>query len=102
MPLRAGRSLGRGRRCCRGGLAQSTVPAGLPELGTKIGRVAGELNGTVEDLREIARGIHPAILSDGGLGPALRTLPRRPAIAVQLDGAPIAGLPEPLEGAAYY
>jgi signal transduction histidine kinase len=83
-------------------LAQSTVPAGLPELGTKIGRVAGELNGVVEDLREIARGIHPAILSDGGLGPALRTLARRAAIAVELDVAAIARLPEPIEVAAYY
>jgi signal transduction histidine kinase len=83
-------------------LAQSTVPAGLPELGTKIGRVAGELNGVVEDLREIARGIHPAILSDGGLGPALRTLARRAAIAVELDVAAIARLPEPVEVAAYY
>jgi signal transduction histidine kinase len=53
----------------------------------EIGRVADELNGVVEDLREIARGIHPAILSEGGLGPALRTLGRRPSIAVQLDVA---------------
>ena len=83
-------------------LAQSTVPAGLPELETKIGRVAGELNGVVEDLREIARGIHPAILSDGGLGPALRTLARRAAVAVELDLAAIARLPEPIEVAAYY
>ena len=35
------------------------------------------------DLREIARGIHPAIFSEGGLGPALRTLARRAAIAVE-------------------
>jgi signal transduction histidine kinase len=83
-------------------LAQSTVPAGLPELETKIGRVAGELNGVVEDLREIARGIHPAILSDGGLGPALRTLARRAAVAVELDLVAIARLPEPIEVAAYY
>ncbi|HLX49425.1 MAG TPA: GAF domain-containing sensor histidine kinase [Streptosporangiaceae bacterium] len=83
-------------------LAQSTVPAGLPELDTVIGRVAEELTGVVEDLREIARGIHPAILSEGGLGPALRTLARRAAIAVELDIAAIARLPEPIEVAAYY
>jgi signal transduction histidine kinase len=44
------------------------VPAELPELETEIGRVAYELNEVVEDLREIARGIHPAILSEGGSG----------------------------------
>ncbi|MDT4927546.1 MAG: hypothetical protein QOF92_413, partial [Pseudonocardiales bacterium] len=83
-------------------LAQSTVPVELRELETEIGQVADELNGVVEDLREIARGIHPAILSEGGLGPALRTLGRRAAIAVELDVASIARLPEPIEVAAYY
>jgi Histidine kinase len=83
-------------------LAQSLVPTGLPGLGTEIGRVADELNGVVEDLREIARGIHPAILSEGGLGPALRTLGRRAAIAVQLDVVALGRLPEPVEVAAYY
>ncbi|HEY2266166.1 MAG TPA: GAF domain-containing protein, partial [Streptosporangiaceae bacterium] len=57
-------------------LAQGMVPADLGELEAAIGKVADELNGVVEDLREIARGIHPAILSEGGLGPALRTLAR--------------------------
>ena len=83
-------------------LAQSMVPAALPDLETEIDGVADELNGVVEDLREIARGIHPAILSEGGLGPALRTLARRAAIAVELDVAAIARLPEPIEVAAYY
>ena len=47
----------------------------------------------MEDLREIARGIHPAILSEGGLGPALRTLARRAAIAVELDVPALGRLP---------
>jgi signal transduction histidine kinase len=83
-------------------LAQSTVPPALPALETEIGRVADELNEVVEDLREIARGIHPAILSEGGLRPALRTLARRAAIAVEFDAAAIARLPEPIEVAVYY
>ena len=83
-------------------LAQSMVPAAFTDLEAEIDGVADELNGVVEDLREIARGIHPAILSEGGLGPALRTLARRAAIAVQLDVAAIARLPEPIEVAAYY
>jgi signal transduction histidine kinase len=90
-------SLGLGLR-----LAQSLVPAELPELATELDRAADELNGVVEDLREIARGIHPVILSQGGLGPALRTLARRAAIAVELDVAAIARLPEPIEVGAYY
>jgi signal transduction histidine kinase len=83
-------------------LAQGTVPAELAGLESEIGRVADELNGVVEDLREIARGIHPAILSEGGLGPALRTLGRRAAIAVEFDVAALGRLPEPVEVAAYY
>jgi len=83
-------------------LAQSRVPVGLPDLDAELGRVVAELNGVAEDLREIARGIHPAILSEGGLGPALRTLARRAAVAVELDVAAIARLPEPVEVAAYY
>jgi signal transduction histidine kinase len=83
-------------------MAQSLVPAGLAELKTEIGRIAGELGGAVEDLREIARGIHPAILSEGGLGPAVHTLARRAAITVELEAAAITRLPEPVEVVAYY
>ena len=83
-------------------LAQGTVPTELPELEDEIGKVADELYGAVEDLREIARGIHPAILSEGGLGPALRTLARRAAITVELEVAATGRLPEPVEVAAYY
>ena len=83
-------------------LAQGMVPAELGELEAEIARVADELTGVVEDLREIARGIHPAILSEGGLGPALRTLARRAAIAVELEVPAMGRLPEPVEVAAYY
>jgi signal transduction histidine kinase len=83
-------------------LVQSAAPPNVPELRTEIGVVADELNEVVDDLREISRGIHPAILSDGGLGPALRTLARRAAIAVELDVGSVARLPEPIEVAAYY
>ena len=65
-------------------------------------KLAREATGVLEDLREIARGIHPAILSEGGLAPALRTLARRAAIAVELDITAMARLPEPVEVAAYY
>lgn len=81
---------------------QSMVPEGMSDVEGEIGHIADDLNGVVEDLREIARGIHPAILSEGGLGPALRTLARRAAIDVEIQVAPVGRLPEPIEVAAYY
>jgi signal transduction histidine kinase len=53
-------------------------------------------------LREIARALHPAILADGGLRPALKTLARRCAVPVHLDVQVERRLPEPVEIAAYY
>jgi signal transduction histidine kinase len=83
-------------------LAQATVPAQLPELQTQIGRVAHELDGAIEELRELARGIHPGILSEGGLGPALRGLARRAAIPVELDIRTDTRAADRVEVAAYY
>jgi signal transduction histidine kinase len=83
-------------------LAVATVPADLPELQSQIGRVADELDGAIEELREIARGIHPAVLSEGGLGPALRTLARRAALPVDLDIRAEIRPADPIEVAAYY
>jgi signal transduction histidine kinase len=60
------------------------------------------LAGVVEELREISRGIHPAILSRDGLDPALRALARRSAVPVKLDLRTERRLPEHVEVAAYY
>ena len=46
------------------------------------------------ELRELSRGIHPAILSEGGLGPALRTLARRSSVPVELQVGTQGRLPE--------
>ena len=83
-------------------LAQSTVPPDLAELREEIGGAVKELGGVIDDLREISRGIHPAILSEGGLGPALRTLARRSAVPVELEVRPETRYPAPIEVAAYY
>jgi signal transduction histidine kinase len=56
----------------------------------------------LEDLQQISRGIHPAILSEGGLGPALKTLARRSAVPVELDLGADRRLPEQVEVAAYF
>ena len=83
-------------------LAEATVSAELEEPRKTLSRVAGELDRVIDELREISRGIHPAILSEGGLGPALRTLARRSAIPIAFGGVIDHRLPEPIEVAAYY
>ena len=82
--------------------AEATVPSELPALRRQIAHAATGLAGAVEDLQEIARGIHPAILSKGGLGPALRTLARRSAVPVELAMSPDRRLHERAEAASYY
>ena len=57
----------------------------LPGVRASIGQVAEDLTAVLEELREISRGLHPAILSTGGLAAALRTLARRSAVPVELN-----------------
>jgi signal transduction histidine kinase len=83
-------------------LAKADVPLELSETHGTIDRVADELDRAIDELRELSRGIHPAILSEGGLGPALKTLARRSAIPVKLGRVVDRRLPEPIEVAAYY
>jgi signal transduction histidine kinase len=82
--------------------AEANVAPDNGDLRPELSRIATGLADAVADLQEISRGIHPAILSQGGLGPALRTLARRSTIPVQLDITTNARLPEPIEVAAYY
>ena len=82
--------------------AEAAVPPERPELRAQLARVGDGLTGALEELRELSRGIHPAILSEGGLGPALKALARRSAVPVELDVDAPARLPEPVEVAAYY
>ena len=56
----------------------------------------------LSELRELARGIHPAVLSERGLGPALAALVDRAPVEVALHEPPAERLPEPVEAAAYY
>ena len=82
--------------------AQETVPPQLGELRAELGRVAAGLTGTLEELRGYARGIHPAILTDGGLAPALKALARRSPVPVTLEVQLTGRLPEQVEVTAYY
>jgi len=67
-----------------------------------IDRAVADLMEIHEQLQEISRGIHPAILSRGGLGPAIKTLARRSAVPVALDADVDRRLAESIEVAAYY
>jgi signal transduction histidine kinase len=82
--------------------ARATAPAGAGEHAQQLDEVAAGLDGVMEELREIASGLHPAILTDGGLQPAVKTLARRSAVSVRLDIQVEGRLPEPVETAAYY
>jgi signal transduction histidine kinase len=68
----------------------------------EVAEVATGLTDAVEELREMARGIHPAILSEAGLAPALKALARRSAVPVELGLGVKTRLPQPIEVAAYY
>jgi len=82
--------------------ARAIVPPQLGELEGGLSQVSEGLTSVSDELRELARGIHPAILSEGGLGPAIRALCRRSVIPVELDLHGDRRLPEPVEVAAYY
>ena len=81
---------------------EAAVPLELSALKMQISNMVSGLAGISEDLQEIARGIHPAILSKGGLGPALNTLARRSGVPVKLDLRLNRELVESAEVAAYY
>jgi signal transduction histidine kinase len=90
-------SLGLGLRA-----AQKAVPSEQPGLRQELARLARGTAEILEELREMSRGIHPAILSLGGLGPALKALTRRSPVPVRLDVRVQARLPERAEVTAYF
>jgi signal transduction histidine kinase len=83
------------------GVRDAVSPA-LPALGAELAEVEEDLSALLEEVREIGRGLHPAILSHGGLGPALEVLAGHSALPVELDVRAPQSLPEPVEVAAYY
>ena len=63
--------------------AAAAIPSEQDEVHEELASIGAELGAVLDDLRELSRGIHPAILSEGGLGPALRNLARRSAVPVR-------------------
>jgi signal transduction histidine kinase len=82
--------------------AEDSVPQELDSVKQQLSDIVSGLVGVSEDLQSISRGIHPAILSKGGLGPALKALARRSAVPVDLHADVEGRLPESVEVAAYY
>jgi signal transduction histidine kinase len=79
---------------------EAAIPEGQQDLRDRLSNVVDGLVGVSTELQEISRGIHPAILSKGGLGPAIKTLARRSAVPVDLDLNVDRRLPESVEVAA--
>lgn len=90
-------SLGLGLRT-----VEASVPSELQSLREQIAHLVTSVAGVSKDLQDLSRGIHPAILSKGGLGPALKTLARRSAVPVELDLTVERRLPESAEVTVYY
>jgi signal transduction histidine kinase len=83
--------------------ADATLPAGLEELRRLLSHLGTGMSEVLADLRELSRGLHPAVLSEGGLTPALGALARRSAVPVDLRLAlDDERFDEPVEVAAYY
>jgi signal transduction histidine kinase len=82
--------------------AHAGIPVTQPELRTELADIADGLVAALDDLREIARGIHPALLTTSGLEPAIKALARRSPFLVELDIDLDGRLPGHVEVAAYY
>ena len=82
--------------------ARAAVPPELGDLGGDLDRAVAEAGGALEEVREIGRGIHPAVLAKGGLGAALGVLARRSPVPVHLQNRADGRLPGQVEVSAYY
>jgi signal transduction histidine kinase len=72
------------------------------KLQAALQEASTQLQQAIDELRELARGIHPAILTDRGLGPALTSLAERCPVPVDLDNQVRRRLPGPVEGTLYF
>jgi signal transduction histidine kinase len=84
------------------GLAESQLESDPEGAARLIAQAREEAQLAVKELRELARGIHPALLSERGLGPALEALARRAPIPVTVSGVPDVAICPPIESAAYF
>jgi signal transduction histidine kinase len=83
-------------------LAEAKVLEAPSEAKELLAVVSEDLNEALTELRELAQGIHPAVLTERGLHAALEVLASRTPLPVALDVRLHERLPEPVEAAAYY
>jgi signal transduction histidine kinase len=82
--------------------AEVSVPPAAAELKWELARVADGLMDILRDVREISRGIHPVVLSERGLEPAVKALARRSPVPVDLTARVGGRLADRVELGAYY
>jgi signal transduction histidine kinase len=82
--------------------AAGNLTTGPEELRDVLEQAANEVTAALNEVRDIARGIHPAVLSQGGLAPALQALARRSAVPVRLAVSTSGRPAEHIEVTAYY
>ena len=82
--------------------ARSALDGGDEEAAALIDIARADLESAITELRELARGIHPAVLTEGGLDPALRGLAKRSPLPVRIAAVPTERFPAPIEAAAYF
>jgi signal transduction histidine kinase len=83
-------------------LAEKRAAEGDPEAAELVRRAGDEAGLALKELRDLARGIHPAILTNRGLPAALDDLAGRASVPVQVTAAPAQRLPDQVEAAAYF
>jgi signal transduction histidine kinase len=83
-------------------LIRSRLEADPDTAATLLDEAIDELAGATSELRELARGIHPAILTDRGLDAALKALAARAPLPVEIESEAGARLPPPVEAAVYF
>ena len=83
-------------------LARGRLGEGATEVRTLLSEADAEMHAALDELRTLARGLHPAVLTDHGLGAALGSLARRAPVPVHMGGVPAERLPAPVEAAVYF
>jgi signal transduction histidine kinase len=86
----------------KAGTIATMTPRPAGQIQGELSLLADGLGTALDELREISRGIHPAILSEAGLGPALKALARRSAVPVEVDLSLSSRPAEHLQVAGYY
>ena len=83
-------------------MAQESLRDDPAAAGAMLDGVGEDLKLALEELRELARGLHPAILTERGLAPALQSIATRAPFKVEINGVPHERLPAVIEAAIYY